>query len=80
MDTIRLPIGVNNYRGDFPYFSKPKTIGEYTVNRTREMHLGRSLAKYFDPRCLGHAKMDLNKGYEQFEEKVSFFTSYLKQL
>ena len=73
MGSVGLAVDHSQYRGSFPHFARPKAVGEYTVDTERKMKLGRSDAKYFYEKAIGDVNFDLNKGFDTFNEKVSYY-------
>lgn len=69
MECTRIPTTLRLYQGEFPFFARPYMVGEYTVDRQRRMQLGRAAAKYVYTKSFGRVEMDLNIGYDTFEEK-----------
>ncbi|CAD6184378.1 unnamed protein product [Caenorhabditis auriculariae] len=57
--------------GDFPYFSKPIVVSEYTVDRERNVTIGRAEAKnLYIPAVRRDVHLKLDEGYEKFDEKA----------
>jgi RAT1-interacting protein len=62
---------VSDHDGAFPHFSNPQHIGEFSLDKQRQVVADRSQLKYLNKRSVNEhpIEMDLNDGYRRFEQK-----------
>uniref|UniRef100_A0A0K0FEA4 Decapping nuclease n=1 Tax=Strongyloides venezuelensis TaxID=75913 RepID=A0A0K0FEA4_STRVS len=71
MDAVNIQLNFEEKSQEFPYFSKPECISEFSLDKDRKMTFGRSGIKYFYESCLDetHPNYNLNDGFDTYIKK-----------
>ncbi|CEF66738.1 Decapping and exoribonuclease protein [Strongyloides ratti] len=84
MDTVNIQLNFEEKSQEFPYFSKPECISEFTLKQDRKMTFGRSGAKYLYENCLdeSHPNYNLNDGFDSYikkeeDEKINILLEWI---
>lgn len=76
---------INSFNKKFPFYSRPKEIGHFSLNSTRQLSIDQSQLKYLKPTLdKNNINFDLRVGYKNFiqkteEEKLDNLLKWIKQ-
>ena len=64
-------VSASNYSHSFPGYAQPQIVGEYSVDKTRNVIIGRKFLRYLNEKMLDEqdCRFDLSEGYSNFEKK-----------